>query len=113
MCHSIRPDRQSHDPQRGERRMANTRIIRTAAVITAGALSAFGLAACTSSEGGDNSSDGEPITIEYMHRLDNGENMATVEEITARWNEEHPDIQVKTTKFDGAATDMILKLETE
>ncbi|WP_298037577.1 ABC transporter substrate-binding protein [uncultured Microbacterium sp.] len=91
--------------------MATTRFTRTAAVVTVGALSAFGLAACSSSDSG--TADGEPITIEYMHRLDNGENMATVAEITERWNEEHPDIQVKTTKFDGAATDMILKLETD
>ncbi|MGO2745705.1 ABC transporter substrate-binding protein [Microbacterium sp.] len=94
--------------------MANTRIIRTAALVTVGAISAFGLAACSSSS--DNagaSSDGEPVTIEYMHRLDNGADMATVEEITQRWNDEHPEIQVKTTKFDGAATDMILKLETD
>lgn len=93
--------------------MANTRIIRAAAVVTVGAISAFGLAACSSSEGDNGNGNGEPVTIEYMHRLDNGEDMATVEEITARWNEEHPDIQVKTTKFDGAATDMILKLETD
>lgn len=94
--------------------MANTRIIRTAAVITVGAISAFGLAACSSSS--DNAgagSYGDPVTIEYMHRLDNGADMATVEEITQRWNDEHPEIQVKTTKFDGAATDMILKVETD
>ncbi|MGM7667770.1 ABC transporter substrate-binding protein [Microbacterium sp. A93] len=94
--------------------MATKRITRTAAVVTVGAISAFGLAACSSADdtGSDNSA-GESITIEYMHRLDNGADMTTVAEITERWNEEHPDIQVKTTKFDGAATDMILKLETD
>jgi len=93
--------------------MANTRIIRAAAVISVGALSAFGLAACSSSGSNDGTAEGEPITIEYMHRLDNGADMTTVEEIADRWNEEHPDVQVKTTKFDGAATDMVLKLETD
>ncbi len=93
--------------------MASTsRIIRTAAVVSVGALSAFGLAAC-SSDAGDAPTSGEPVTIEYMHRLDNGTDMATVAEITERWNEANPDIQVKTTKFDGAATDMVLKLETD
>ena len=95
--------------------MANPRFIRTAAVVTVGAISAFGLAACSSSDdtGSGDSTSGEAVTIEYMHRLDNGADMATVAEITERWNTEHPDIQVKTTKFDGAATDMILKLETD
>ncbi|MGP6170212.1 ABC transporter substrate-binding protein [Microbacterium sp. A196] len=93
--------------------MANTRIIRTAAVVTVGAISAFGLAACSTSSDNAGSSSDESVTIEYMHRLDNGADMATVAEITERWNEEHPEIQVKTTKFDGAATDMILKLETD
>lgn len=96
--------------------MAHKRITRTAAVITVGAISAFGLAACGAAGGNDSNDDaatGDAITIEYMHRLDNGADMATVAEITETWNEEHPDIQVKTTKFDGAATDMILKLETD
>ena len=94
-----------------------TRTIRTAAVLAVGAMSAFGLAACStaadSGDNGDSGASGEPITIEYMHRLDNGADMVTVAEIAERWNAEHPDIQVKTTKFDGAATDMVLKLETD
>lgn len=94
----------------------HTRTLRTAAVLAVGAMSAFGLAACSTSDSGgsaDGGSNGEPVTIEYMHRLDSGQDMTTVAEITERWNEENPDIQVKTTKFDGAATDMILKLETD
>ena len=93
-----------------------TRITRTAAVIAVGAISAFGLAACSSdSPSGDTkpAEGGKPVNLEYMHRLDNGADMATVAEITERWNKENPDIQVKTTKFDGAATDMVLKLETD
>jgi len=91
-----------------------SRITRTAAVVAVGAMSAFGLAACSSNDStATGSASGEPVTIEYMHRLDNGQDMTTVAEIAERWNEENPDIQVKTTKYDGAATDMILKLETD
>ena len=93
--------------------MASTsRIIRTAAVVSVGALSAFGLAAC-SSDAGDAPTSGEPVTIEYMHRLPDGEGMTAVNDIVKRWNDENPDIQVKATKFDGNAPDMILKLETD
>lgn len=86
---------------------------RVVAVIAVGAISAFGLAACAPTASGGDAGAGEPITIEYMHRLPDGEGMTTVAEIVDRWNTEHPDIQVKTTKFDGKASDMILKLETD
>lgn len=56
---------------------------------------------------------GDAVTIEYMHRLPDGEGMVKVEEIVARWNAEHPEIQVKATKFDGKALEMIKKLETD
>lgn len=93
--------------------MASThRITRTAAVIGAGALATVGLAACSSS-GTDAAASGSPITIEYMHRLPDGEGMTPVADIVARWNKDHPDIQVKSTKFDGKSSDMILKLETD
>lgn len=89
------------------------RFTRTAAIIAVGTVSAFGLAACSSGDADGGSADGEPITIEYVHRLPDGEGMTSVAEIVDRWNAEHPDIQVKTTKFDGKASDMILKLETD
>ncbi|UNK70609.1 extracellular solute-binding protein [Microbacterium sp. H1-D42] len=93
--------------------MASTsRITRTAAVVAVGALSAFGLAAC-SSDAGDAPTSGDPVTIEYMHRLPDGEGMTAVNDIVKRWNDENPNIQVKATKFDGNAPDMILKLETD
>lgn len=91
---------------------STTRITRTAAVVAAGALSAFGLAACSGGSTDAGTSD-KPITIEYMHRLPDGEGMTPVADIVARWNKEHPDIQVKSTKFDGKSSDMILKLETD
>ncbi|WP_144881442.1 ABC transporter substrate-binding protein [Microbacterium paraoxydans] len=90
-----------------------SRTPRVAAVVALGAVSAFGLAACAPAASGGGDAGGEPVTIEYMHRLPDGEGMTTVAEIVDRWNEEHPDIQVKATKFDGKASDMILKLETD
>jgi multiple sugar transport system substrate-binding protein len=90
---------------------SSTRFARAAAVATVTAISAFGLVAC-STDSGSGSADG-PVEISYLHRLPDGEGMTPVSEIVDRWNEEHPDIQVTATKFDGAATDMILKLETD
>ncbi|MFT2815406.1 ABC transporter substrate-binding protein [Leifsonia sp. A12D58] len=88
-----------------------TRFVRAAAVATVTAISALGLAACSTDTGSGN--DSGPIEISYLHRLPDGEGMTSVNDIVARWNAENPDIQVKATKFDGAATDMILKLETD
>jgi multiple sugar transport system substrate-binding protein len=93
--------------------MASThRLFRIAAVVGAGALAAAGLAACSSGASGASTSTG-PVTIEYMHRLPDGDGMTPVADIVARWNKEHPDIQVKSTKFDGKSSDMILKLATD
>ncbi|WP_225872072.1 ABC transporter substrate-binding protein [Scrofimicrobium canadense] len=39
--------------------------------------------------------------------------MVKVDEIVAKWNAEHPDIQVSATKSDGKAAEMIKKLETD
>lgn len=92
---------------------SKTRLTRAAAVMTVGAISAFGLAACSTPDSGGTSTDGSPIEISYLHRLPDGDGMTPVKDIVARWNDENPDIQVKATKFDGAASDMILKLETD
>ncbi|PVE96650.1 MULTISPECIES: extracellular solute-binding protein [unclassified Microbacterium] len=86
---------------------------RAAAIIAVGAVSAFGLAACSSGDAPAGDGGGEPITIEYIHRLPDGEGMTSVAEIVDRWNAEHPDIQVEPTKFDGKAADLVLKLETD
>ncbi|WP_217178626.1 ABC transporter substrate-binding protein [Streptomyces sp. AC495_CC817] len=93
--------------------MATTRFTRTAAVVAVGAVSAFGLAACSSGDSGTGDASGEPVTIEYVHRLPDGDGMTKIADIVSRWNDEHPDIQVKATKFDGKSSDMILKLETD
>ena len=73
----------------------------------------MGLAGCgsgTASSGGDS---GEVVNLTYMHRLTDSEGMTLVKDIVAKWNKSHPNIQVKATKFDGAAKDMIKKLETD
>lgn len=56
---------------------------------------------------------GEPVELEYMHRLPDGEGMTPVSEIVERWNTENPNIKVTATKFDGKAQEMITKLETD
>lgn len=57
--------------------------------------------------------ESEPVTIEYLHRLPDGEGMTKVNTIVDRWNKENPDIQVKATKFDGAAQDLNTKVKTD
>ncbi|WP_022889831.1 ABC transporter substrate-binding protein [Agromyces italicus] len=89
------------------------RFARSAIAVTVTAISAFGLAACSAGSGADESAAEGPVEIAYLHRLPDGEGMTPVSEIVERWNEEHPDIRVTATKFDGAASDMILKLETD
>lgn len=63
-------------------------------------------AAAPGSAGGS----GEPITITYWHRLPDGDGMTKVDDIVAQWNEEHPEIQVKATKFDGKAAESYAKI---
>lgn len=83
---------------------------RLMAGIAAVAVMGIGLAGCGSSSTGDSSG---VVNITYMHRLPDSEGMTLVNDIVAKWNKEHPNIQVKATKFDGAAQDMIKKLETD
>ena len=93
--------------------ISRTRFARFTAVTAVAAISAFGLAACSTEGSGTSSGSDGAVEIEYLHRLPDGEGMTPVNEIVERWNADNPDIQVKATKFDGAATDMILKLETD
>ena len=55
----------------------------------------------------------EPVNISYLHRLPDGDGMVKVAELADEWNKENPNIQVTATKFDGAAQEMIKKLETD
>jgi multiple sugar transport system substrate-binding protein len=82
-----------------------------------------GMAACGSQEqpgGNENSTGGagsapagETVEISYLHRLPDGAGMTPVADIVDRWNAEHPDIHVTSTKFDGDAQEMALRLETD
>ncbi|MSS44599.1 extracellular solute-binding protein [Cutibacterium sp. WCA-380-WT-3A] len=89
------------------------------AAIVAGTLV---LGACgSSSEGSGSPSEAAsqsaaasgPVTIKYMHRLPDGEGMTKVADIVKKWNSEHPDIKVETTKFSGKANELMPKLEAD
>ena len=54
-----------------------------------------------------------PVTIEYLHRLPDGDGMTKVADVVAQWNAAHPNIQVKATKFDGKSDELITKLEAD
>ncbi|MDO5049278.1 MAG: extracellular solute-binding protein [Actinomycetaceae bacterium] len=93
---------------------------KAAALFAAVSVASLGLAACSS--GGEEpapesdataEAPAEAVTIQYLHRLPDGEGMVPVAEIVDRWNAEHPEIQVEATKFDGASAEMIKKLETD
>ena len=72
------------------------------------------LAGCGSfTNNSSNTPKDEKVTITYMHRLPDKEGMTLVNDIVAKWNKDNPNIQVKATKFDGAAQDMIKKLATD
>lgn len=86
--------------------------MRGAAFIALGALSIVAVTGCAGADNTPAAND-EPVALEYMHRLPDGEGMTKVADIVKRWNDENPNIQVTSTKFDGAASDMILKLETD
>lgn len=49
----------------------------------------------------------------FIHRLPDGEGMTTVAELAEEWNVANPNIQVKTTKFDGKAADLVTKIEAD
>ncbi len=56
---------------------------------------------------------GEKVEIQYIHRLPDGKDMTPVQKIVDKWNAEHPNIQVKPTKFDGKANELITKLQQD
>lgn len=104
---------------------------RPTRIVVAGcAALAIGLTGCGSSESpkaaeksttpastpaGSSSSQApaQAVTVEYLHRLPDGEGMTKVADIVKKWNAEHPNIQVKATKFDGKSDEMIKKLEND
>ena len=99
---------------------------RLVSVVGLLSVAALGLTACggdstpanpadptTAATTADETTSGEPVEITYMHRLPDAEGMTPVAETVQRWNDENPNIQVKATKFDGEAAEMITKLETD
>ncbi|MDO4665930.1 MAG: extracellular solute-binding protein [Actinomycetaceae bacterium] len=86
-------------------------LFATGAIIAAAAL---GLTACGGGEKkADAPSKDEKVTINYVHRLPDGDGMQKVEDIVKKWNTEHPNVQVKTEKFAGKPGELIKKLETD
>ena len=86
----------------------NKRIVAAFAAVAA---MGMGLAGCGSDTAGDTKTtdDGGVVNITYMHRLPDSEGMTLVNDIVAKWNKQHPNIQVKATKFDGNAAVIINK----
>ena len=85
-------------------------VLTLAASLTALTGCAGGPAASPSASGAGN---GAPVTIEYLHRLPDGEGMTKVSQLVDQWNKANPGIQVKATKFDGKAAELITKLEAD
>ena len=103
---------------------------RLAAVLAAGALATTGLVACSSDDSASDAvseatsaaagaasetsaaektseakdTDSGDAVIEYWHRLPDKDGMITVKESAEEWNKLHPDMKVKTVKFEGDAT---------
>lgn len=90
---------------------------RLIAAVASLAAMGFALSGCGSSGNNGNSenksSSGEKVQITYMHRLPDKPGMTSVNDIVAKWNKSHPNIQVKATKFNGKSAEMIKKLETD
>lgn len=98
--------------------MINKRMMAGFAAVAALSMGLAGCGSDTSNNtntnaGGDTGSTDEVVNITYMHRLPDNDGMVLVNDIVAKWNKEHPNIQVKATKFDGKASEMIKKLETD
>lgn len=98
--------------------MTKRNLSRCGAAATVFAVAALGLGAC-SNGGSDSDASSAPeksdssAKIVYLHRLPDEKGMTPVADIVKKWNDEHPDVQVEAKKFDGKATEMIKKLETD
>ena len=96
-------------------RTSNKRIMTAMAAVAALSMA---LAGCGSSGGSDASKGGDTksggkVELTYLHRLPDKQGMTMVKDTVARWNKDHPNIQVKATKFNGSPGDLIKKLETD
>lgn len=77
------------------------------------ALAGCGSGASSSTGGTASASSGGKVELTYIHRLPDKPGMTSVEDIVQRWNDANPDIQVKAVHFNGNASDLIKKLETD
>lgn len=104
-------------------RIKPRKVMATSAML---ALALVGLAGCgnggsgtqTPSASGNASNSAsasttEAVEISYLHRLPDDKGMTLVNDIVAKWNKDNPDIKVTATKFQGKASEMIKKLETD
>lgn len=87
---------------------------RNKAVFGAVAATAVLLSGCGgSAEDAGGSSAGtveDPVVIQYLHRLPDGEGMTLVQESIDRFNAENPGIVVEATKFDGQPDESYAKI---
>lgn len=88
-------------------------VLAAAVSLSLAAACSSGTAPNTTDAAGSPSADGTPVTINYLHRLPDGEGMTKVVDIVKEWNTAHPNIQVEATKFDGKADEMATKLATD
>ncbi|MDD7384140.1 MAG: extracellular solute-binding protein [Actinomycetaceae bacterium] len=92
------------------RRSVAAAAVLACASVVLGACSGGSAEKSNSGASADTSAKGEVATIEYLHRLPDKEGMVKVSDIVAKWNKDHPDIQVKATQFPGKPQELIKKL---
>ena len=85
--------------------MSNSVKKRNKALFGALAASVLVVSGCGGSEPADGGTTGgaaeDPVVIQYLHRLPDGEGMTLVQDSIERFNAENPGIRVEATKFDG------------
>lgn len=95
----------------------NKGLIAGAAAVAAACMALSGCGGASSGGSSSSSSgsvsNGGKVEITYIHRLPDKSGMTSVEQIVSRWNKENPNIQVKPIHFNGNASDLIKKLETD
>lgn len=91
----------------------NKSVMVAAAAAGAMCMVLAGCGGAPASSGGAATSSGGKVEITYIHRLPDKSGMTSVEQIVSRWNKENPNIQVKSIHFNGNASDLIKKLETD
>ena len=95
----------------------NKGLMAGAAAVAAACMALSGCGGASSGESSSSSSgsvsNGGKVEITYIHRLPDKSGMTSVEQIVSRWNKENPNIQVKPIHFNGNASDLIKKLETD